>query len=163
MTNKDIILKPKFAYWIEKCIPGIILVVLMVIFLPFIEKYLGNYAKYVILALCLFVLIVMTWNYIKWIYCTKWVIGERKIAIHRGVINKVVDHTELFRILDIKETRNVLDLMFGVETIHLYSQDLTDPDLRIFGVKVSKEVVEEINDRVQNQRRLNKVLEITNQ
>ncbi len=53
--------------------------------------------------------------------------------------------------------------MFGVETIHLYSQDLTDPDLQIFGVKVSRETVEEINNRVQNQRKANKVLEITNQ
>lgn len=163
MSEKEIILRPKFAYWIEKCIPGIILVVLMVVFLPFIERFLGHYAKYGILTLSLFVLIVMTWNYIKWIYCTKWIIGERKIAIHRGVINKVIDHTELFRIIDIKETRNVLDLMFGVETIHLYSQDLTDPDLQIFGVKVSRETVEEINNRVQNQRKLNKVLEITNQ
>lgn len=162
MTQDEILLKPTFAYWLERGIPGLLIVTATLLLLPLMERYLGEYTLYIIVAVPSIIFLMMAYNYILWTKCTKWIIGETKIYIHRGLIKKDIDHIELYRVLDIKETQSLLDQIFRIETIWLYSQDISDPSLRIYGVRLNKEVVDEINERVRNQRKLNKVLELTN-
>lgn len=162
MTKKEIVLQPTFAYWIERGIPGFLIIILVVLLESTFEKLIGDYTLYVLIGVPALIFLIMTWNYILWTQCTKWIIGDTKIYIHRGLLNKDIDHIELYRVLDIKETQSLLDQIFGIETIWLYSQDISDPKLRIFGVKLNKNVVDEINARVRIQRKDNKVLELTN-
>lgn len=162
MTNDEIILRPTFAYWVERGIPGLLIVIAIILFTPWVESILGQYAIYIILIIPVIILLMMTYNFILWTKCTKWIIGETKIYIHRGLIKKDIDHIELYRVLDIKETQSLLDQIFRIETIWLYSQDVSDPTLRIYGVKINKKMVDEINERVRTQRKNNKILELTN-
>lgn len=162
MTQKEILLKPTFSYWFIKGIPGLLIITAIIFLGPMFERLIGKYTSYILIAVPTIIFLIMTYNYILWTVCTKWIIDDTKIYIHRGLIKKNIDHIELYRVLDIKETQGLLDQIFGIETIWLYSQDVSDPKLRIFGVKHDKKVVDEINERVRCQRRNNKILELTN-
>lgn len=162
MTQKEIILKPTFNYWLVKGIPGLLIIVVLLLVEPLLNNLLGEYTPYILIVVPTIILLIMTYNYILWTMCTKWIFDDTKIYIHRGLINKNIDHIELYRVLDIQETQGLLDQIFGIETIWLYSQDVSDPKLRIFGVKCNKKIIDEINDRVRIQRKDNKILELTN-
>lgn len=162
MIQDEITLKPTFNYWLVRAIPGLLLITATALFEPWLGKLFGDYTFYVLITIPTLIFVVMAWNYILWTCCTKWIIDDTKIYIHRGLINKDIDHIELYRVLDIKETQGLLEQIFGIETIWLYSQDVSDPQLRIFGVKFDKEIIDEINERVRTQRRNNKILELTN-
>ncbi|MCQ2265371.1 MAG: PH domain-containing protein [Bacteroidales bacterium] len=162
MTQKEILLRPTFNYWLVKGIPGLLIIIAIIFVEPLFDKMMGKYTSFILIAVPTIIFLIMTYNYILWTVCTKWIIDDTKIYIHRGLIKKNIDHIELYRVLDIKETQGLLDQIFGIETIWLYSQDVSDPTLRIFGVKRNKKIIDEINERVRSQRRNNKILELTN-
>ena len=162
MTQKEILLRPTFNYWLVKGIPGLLIIAATAFMEPLFVKLFGDYTIYILITVPALIFLIMTYNYILWTVCTKWIVDDTKIYIYRGLIKKDIDHIELYRVLDIKETQGLLEQIFGIETVWLYSQDVSDPTLRIFGIKFNKEIIDEINDRVRTQRKLNKILELTN-
>jgi membrane protein YdbS with pleckstrin-like domain len=58
-----------------------------------------------------------------------------RLEYHRGLLGRKVDNIDLFRIVDYKMDRSILDRMLGIGTIKLFSSDKTDPEFLIFKVK----------------------------
>jgi hypothetical protein len=58
-----------------------------------------------------------------------------RLEYHRGMFGRKVDNIDLFRVVDYKMDRSVLDRILGIGTIRLFSSDKTDPEFLIFKVK----------------------------
>jgi len=53
--------------------------------------------------------------------------GER-IEWSRGILDRRVDNIDMFRVVDLKMRRSLLDCIFGVGTVALITNDKTDPE-----------------------------------
>ncbi|MDO8303848.1 MAG: PH domain-containing protein [Sedimentisphaerales bacterium] len=63
-----------------------------------------------------------------------------RLEYHRGLFGRKVDNIDLFRVVDYKMDRSILDRMLGIGTIKLFSSDKTDPEFLIFKVKYPQRV-----------------------
>ena len=69
---------------------------------------------------------------------------------------------ELYRIVDFCEQRDIMEQLFGLKTVSIYSGDRTNPKLDIYGVKEKVDVVGIIRERVEYNKQRRGVYEITN-
>jgi membrane protein YdbS with pleckstrin-like domain len=58
-----------------------------------------------------------------------------RLEYHRGLLGRQLDNIDLFRIVDYKMDRSVLDRILGIGTIRLFSSDKTDPEFLIYKVR----------------------------
>ncbi|TKJ35699.1 MAG: hypothetical protein CEE38_13900 [Planctomycetes bacterium B3_Pla] len=62
-------------------------------------------------------------------------ISADRIELSRGVLNRRVDNIDMFRVIDLKMRRNLLDCIFGVGTVALETTDKTDPEFEFEKVR----------------------------
>ncbi len=53
-----------------------------------------------------------------------------RIEWSRGVLDRRVDNIDMFRVIDLKMHRSLLDCIFGVGTVELVTTDNTDPEFK---------------------------------
>jgi len=75
-------------------------------------------------------------------------ITERAIDYEYGVFSKRIETTQLWRVRDLKFEQSLLDRMLGIAHIHVYTQDVTDPNLIINGLPGSREVFERLRSAI---------------
>ena len=51
-----------------------------------------------------------------------------RIEWHRGILDRKVDNIDMFRVVDLKLRRNILDCIFGIGKVVLITNDKTDPE-----------------------------------
>ena len=51
-----------------------------------------------------------------------------RIEWSRGILDRRVDNVDMFRVIDLKMRRSLLDCIFGVGTVELITTDKTDPE-----------------------------------
>ena len=61
-----------------------------------------------------------------------------------------------------QSSRDILEQLFGLKTVSIYSGDRTNPKLDIYGVKERLDVVSIIRERVEYNKRRKGIYEITN-
>ena len=98
----------------------------------------------------------------EYISSMKYHVGEEQLMIQHGVMSLRRDYVEMYRIVDYDETRSVLERLFGIKTVTVYSGDKTAPELKIRGVKNSLDLVSAIRERVEYNKQRKGVREITN-
>lgn len=87
--------------------------------------------------------------------------GEQLIFQH-GVVSHTTEYMELYRVVDYKQKRSLPQQLFGLKTVTVMSGDRTMPILNITGVKNLDDIVPEIRQRVEYNKRKRGVYEITN-
>ena len=87
--------------------------------------------------------------------------AEQLLFVH-GVAVQSTDYMELYRIVDYQQTRSVLQQIFGIKTITIFSGDKNMPELNIIGIREHWDVVSQIRERVEFNKRRKGVYEITN-
>jgi uncharacterized membrane protein YdbT with pleckstrin-like domain len=92
----------------------------------------------------------------------QYVISAEQLIIQQGVFHRTSDYIELYRIVDFSEQRDILEQFFGLKTISIYSGDRTNPKLDICGVQEKADVVGIIRERVEYNKQIKGVYEITN-
>ena len=92
----------------------------------------------------------------------QYVISAEQLIVQQGVFHRTSDYIELYRIVDFSEQRDILEQFFGLKTISIYSGDRTNPKLDIFGVQEKVDVVGIIRERVEYNKQIKGVYEITN-
>jgi len=92
----------------------------------------------------------------------RFIITSEQLIIQHGVLKRTSDYIELYRIVDFCESRDILEQMFGLKTVSIYSGDRTNPKLDIYGIKESLDVVALIRERVEYNKQRKGVYEITN-
>ncbi|MBE0537820.1 MAG: PH domain-containing protein [Phycisphaerae bacterium] len=60
----------------------------------------------------------------------------------RGIFNRKIDNLDMFRIVDYKLHRTLLDCILGIGTIHLETKDKTDPQFEFLKVRAPKYLYE---------------------
>ena len=92
----------------------------------------------------------------------QYVISAEQLIVQQGVFHRTSDYIELYRIVDFSEQRDILEQFFGLKTISIYSGDRTNPKLDICGVQEKADVVAIIRERVEYNKQIKGVYEITN-
>lgn len=92
----------------------------------------------------------------------QFIISSEQLIIQYGVFHRSSDYIELYRIVDFSEQRDILEQLFGLKTVSIYSGDRTNPKLDIYGVMEKVDVVGIIRERVEYNKQRRGVYEITN-
>lgn len=123
--------------------------------------YDSDIARYTSLAL--FAALALTLSG-KWMAMRsiKWIVTDEQIIFIKGVLNKQTDYIELYRVFDYKEKQTLRDQMAGTKKITIFSGDKSNPVLEIFGVPKNQDIVSVIRDRVETNKQIKRIYELSN-
>lgn len=84
---------------------------------------------------------------------TKYIIYDKKLVIQTGLL--VTKESEIlhYRILDMNYSRSIIQKMFGLGTIQLFSQDITTPELIIKNIKHSRDFKDTLSELTEREKR----------
>jgi membrane protein YdbS with pleckstrin-like domain len=82
-----------------------------------------------------------TWLVVR---CTVYRITTEGIDIEKGLIAKKIDHLDLFRIKDIQMQAGVLERIVGIGSVVIISDDATDPQIVLNGLREPRSVYERL-------------------
>jgi len=85
-----------------------------------------DYRKIAGLALAATVLISLLIKMVK-LKMTYYEVSAQRIEYSRGILDRKVDNLDMFRVVDLKLRRSLLDCIVGVGTVGLITTDKTDP------------------------------------
>lgn len=119
------------------------------------------YSGYVVTGLIVLALFFLLYQYVK-LRCYTWTIGPETIKIERSVFSKNIDYVELYRVIDYREYQTFIQRLFGLKTILIKSDDPTNPNVQIFGIKASENYIGQIRELVEQCKTKKRVLEINN-
>lgn len=71
---------------------------------------------------------------------TTYTVTEEIITVNSGFLKQVENDCYVYKVIDVRLETGFLERLFGLGTIHCFSSDVTDPDLRIRHVKNAKEI-----------------------
>lgn len=83
---------------------------------------------------------------------TKYSLDDNRIYVKRGLFNSVMDELLLYRVLDVKLSRNLFQKIFRVGTINLSTADKSNPNLEIKNIKNSDKIRTLISNIVERER-----------
>lgn len=89
-------------------------------------------------------------------------VGDEQLVFEHGVFTRHSDYMELYRIVDFNEHRSLMQQIFGLKTVTIYSGDRNTPTLDVVGVRNSLDLVSLIRERVEFNKQRKGVYEITN-
>ena len=92
----------------------------------------------------------------------RYIITSEQLIIQHGVLTRTSDYIELYRVVDFSENRDILEQLFGLKTVWIFSGDRSNPKLDIYGVKERLDVVRIIRERVEYNKKRKGIYEITN-
>ena len=111
IASDDIILKPKFRYWLMKNFLLITLAIFVFIFSKYIREHeLLKFISGTILVLLIFIIF---YRYISMLLCTKWIITREQIKIYQGVLSKRINYIELYRVYDYEEKQSFIQSLIN--------------------------------------------------
>ena len=91
-----------------------------------------------------------------------YIITSEQLIIQHGVLIRKSDYIELYRVVDFSENRGIVEQLFGLKTVSIFSGGRSNPKLDIFGIKERIDVVGIIRERVEYNKQRKGIYEITN-
>lgn len=73
-------------------------------------------------------------------------ITDRTLDYEVGVLSKRVETLQLWRVHDLDFRQSLLERMLGIATIHVFTTDVTDPELLLRGLPASREIFDRLKD-----------------
>lgn len=92
----------------------------------------------------------------------KFVVTAEQLIVEHGVFHRSNDYIELYRVVDFREHRDIMEQLFGLKTISIFGGDRTNPQLDIYGIRESLDLVAIIRERVEYNKQRKGIYEITN-
>ena len=137
----------------------LILLVLCLLALGYggMDGVLSTLSMYVGMALSIF----LTYQYAK-LRSTVYTITREQLKKSEGVFVREEDYVELYRVVDFSERRNLLQQLFGLKTVTIFSGDRTTLKLCLQGIRSDLDLVTFIRERVEYSKTQKPVYEITN-
>jgi membrane protein YdbS with pleckstrin-like domain len=77
---------------------------------------------------------------------TRYRITTRTIDYELGIFSKTIETLQLWRVKDLDFHQSLLERMLGIARIHVFTKDLTDPDLVLRGLPASREIFDRLKD-----------------
>ena len=89
---------------------------------------------------------------------TKYVIKEDMITVDTGVFTKVENDCYMYKVIDVRLETTLMERILGIGTIHCFTGDVTDPDLKLQHIKNAKEIKDFILKQSEQERLKRKTL-----
>lgn len=83
---------------------------------------------------------------------TTYTVTEELITMNAGLLRRVENDCYLYKIVDVRLEAGLLERIFGLGTVHCFSSDVTDPDLRLMHIRNAKEIKNYILKESEEQR-----------
>jgi membrane protein YdbS with pleckstrin-like domain len=104
---------------------------------------IGKYR--VMLGLCVICVVGMMLFYKAWkIRMTHYEVTVDRIEYGEGIFDRKVDNIDMFRVVDIRLRRNILDILVGVGTVTLTTSDKNQPQFEFKKVRNCRELYDAI-------------------
>lgn len=104
------------------------------------EQQLLLFRKYRIVAglgLVILVMLILLMKVVK-LKMTHYEVSAERIEWSRGILDRKVDNLDMFRVIDLKLRRSLLDCIVGVGTVALITTDKTDPEFTFEKIRNSR-------------------------
>jgi len=89
-------------------------------------KVIAEYRVIAGIGLIVLVLLILLVKMLR-LKMTRYVVSPDRIEWSRGILDRKVDNLDMFRVIDLKMRRSLLDCIVGVGTVGLITTDKTDP------------------------------------
>ena len=119
--------------------------------------FLGNLLFWFSLAMTL--CLVYRLCYLK---TMRYTVTVEQIIYEHGVFHRSRDYMELYRVIDFKEDSTLVQQLFGLKTVRIFSGDHSTPRLDMTGITSGDNIIPVIRERVTSNRRKHGIYEITN-
>ena len=73
-------------------------------------------------------------------------VSPDRIEWSRGIFSRKIDNLDMFRIVDLKLHRSLLDCVLGIGTITLITNDKTDPEFKFVKISAPRELYDLLKD-----------------
>ena len=93
---------------------------------------------------------------------TKYTVEEEKLLINSGFINTREDTCYMYKILDVRLEKSLMERFFGLGTVVCFTGDVTDKTLKLIHIKNSKEINDFILTQAEEMRRKRRTLNTLN-
>lgn len=93
---------------------------------------------------------------------TSYTITDEVITVNSGFLNRVENDCYLYKVIDVRLENSLLERVFGLGTVHCFSGDVTNPDLRIMHIKNAKEIKNYILKQSEAERQRKRTLNTQN-
>jgi len=96
---------------------------------------------------------------------TVYTVGEEKITINTGFLNKAENDCYMYKVTDVKLEQSFWERIVKLGTVHCYTGDTTDPDLllkHVKNAKVIKDFIFEASEAARIKRRTVNMQDIGN-
>lgn len=99
------------------------------------------------------------WTFLglPWTFTT-YTVTDEVITVNSGFLRRVENDCYLYKVVDVRLESGLMERIFGLGTIHCFSGDVTDPDLRLMHIKHAKEIKNYILKQSEEERIRRKTL-----
>lgn len=145
-------------YFIENQYPNIMLILAKNQINISVEEFKDHMSN-VILFLIFTVLFVLSYNFFS-LLLTNYTLSNERLIIRKGIIQRKRDYTDLYRIIDYADQANIIEQIFGLDTILIYTTDKKKPVLKLRGMRNAQNKISSIREYVEKLRLERNVFEI---
>lgn len=89
---------------------------------------------------------------------TTYTVTDDIITVNSGLVRRVENDCYLYKVVDVRLEASLFERLFGLGTVHCFSSDKTDPDLRLMHIKNAKAVKDFILKQSEEERMRRKTL-----
>ena len=89
---------------------------------------------------------------------TTYTVEEEIITVNSGLLKRVENDCYMYKVVDVRLEVSLIERIFGLGTVHCFSGDMTNPDLRLQHVKHAKEIKDYILKQSEAERLKRKTL-----
>ena len=83
---------------------------------------------------------------------TSYTVTDEIITINTGLLRKEENDCYLYKVIDVRLENTLLERILGLGTIHCFTGDVTDPDLKLSHIKNAKEINDYILKQSEQER-----------
>lgn len=152
-----VVLRPQRKQFLVSNIHLIVLAIVMWLLYAATDFFMHQ----LFLWIAIVIVICLIYQYKKLRSYTFTITGEQIIVRH-GIVSNVTDYIELYRVVDYRQRRTLTQQMAGLKTVTILSGDRNTPTLDIIGMRDDLDVVGYIRKKVEYNKKIHGIYEITN-
>lgn len=102
---------------------------------------------------------ILIWRFLV-VHCIRYEITTERIRFYRGVLNRKLDETELYRVRDYSIRRPFYLLIFRLAVLRIDTQDVRQSTINMTGIRNAEAVLTSLRHQVEASRSRNNVRDI---
>jgi len=118
-----------------------------------------DYKKTFAAGLMALVAMILLYKFVK-LKMTYYEVTSERIEWSRGILDRRVDNIDMFRVVDLRLRKSLLDLLFGIGTVVLITTDKSDPEFAFQKVRHCRELYDVIKNASLEADRKNSVVHL---